>query len=224
MPNKRFILTLVAALLVAVGSSVRVPAYAGPSSDTLVALSEDEIAGLLFMREEEKLARDSYIVLGDLWGVPVFANIAESEQSHTDAVEKILIDYQIPDPVSDESDVGTFVDPELQTLYDDLMADGEDSEMAALYVGAAIEETDMEDILAWIELTSHEDITSVYESLLCGSRNHLRAFVQQIENRGVVYVAQVLTQEEVDAIVDSATERDCGGSREDDRNLWGASR
>ena len=148
--NKRFNLTLAAAMLVVVGSSIGVPAYAGQSSDTLVPLSESEIAGLLFMREEEKLARDSYIVLGDLWGVPVFSNIAESEQSHTDAVEKLLLYYQIPDPVSDESDVGTFVDPELQTLYDGLMADGEDSEMAALYVGAAIEETDMEDILAWI--------------------------------------------------------------------------
>jgi len=40
-----------------------------------------------------------------------------------------------------------------------------------------------------------------------GSRNHLRSFVGKIEEQGVVYEAQLLTQEEVDAIVDSPVER-----------------
>ncbi|GAW86023.1 hypothetical protein bplSymb_SCF01604P009 [Bathymodiolus platifrons methanotrophic gill symbiont] len=79
--------------------------------------------------------------------------------------------------------------------------------MDALYVGAFIEEVDMHDIEVAIDITSHEDIISVYEELLKGSRNHLRSFVSKIEAEGVVYKAQYLTQEEVDAIVDTSMER-----------------
>mgnify|MGYP003572460290 CR=1 FL=1 len=215
MLTKRRMAVLATALLVAAGSSYSVSAMARPGGGggggELVPLSVVEEAGLQFRREEEKLARDSYIVLGDLWGLPVFANISESEQSHMNGVKQMLGKYQVPDPISDESDVGNYVDPELQALFDELMAIGEDSVMAALYVGGAIEETDMEDIQHWIDLADHEDIISVYESLLCGSRNHLRAFVKQVENRGAVYQAQVLPQGVVDAIADSPTERDCGG-------------
>ena len=226
MLSKKWLPCLAAALLVAAGSSYVVSAGARPGgggSGELGTLSPDEKAGLLFMREEEKLARDSYMELGNLWGLPVFANIATSEQSHMDGVKKMLDKYQdqVEDPVSDESDVGNFVNPELQALFDALMADGEDSVMAALYVGGTIEETDMEDIQHWIDLTDHEDIIGVYESLLCGSRNHLRAFVKQIENRGAVYAAQVLPQEEVDAIADSPTERDCGNGG---GGSWGGGR
>ena len=214
MLTKRWTAVLATALLVVAGSGYSLsamgrPAGGGDDSETLT-LSVDEEAGLQFMREEEKLARDSYILLGDLWGLPVFANISDSEQSHMNGVKQMLDKYQVPDPVSDESDVGNFVDPELQALFDALMAAGEDSVMAALYVGGTIEETDMEDIQHWIDLADQEDIVGVYESLLCGSRNHLRAFVKQIENRGAVYEARVLPQDVVDAIADSPTERDCG--------------
>lgn len=214
MLNKRVIVSLASALLAVAGLSSTVPSIAAWGGGGAVApLSEDEIVGMKFMREEEKLARDSYLVLGDLWGVPVFGNIAGSEQKHMDAIKKLLDKYQVTDPVTDESDIGSFKDPELQPLYYDLMARGEGSLMAALMVGGEIEETDMQDIQAWIELADHSDIISVYESLMCGSRNHLRAFVKQVEMRGKVYQAQVLTQDEVDAIADSPTERDCGGNR-----------
>jgi len=33
---------------------------------------------ILFMREEEKLARDVYLAMDDLWDANVFANIAAS--------------------------------------------------------------------------------------------------------------------------------------------------
>ena len=41
-------------------------------------LTDAEIAGLKFMREEEKLARDAYLELFDAWGLVVFENIADS--------------------------------------------------------------------------------------------------------------------------------------------------
>lgn len=180
----------------------------GSSSD----LSAAEIANVLFMREEEKLARDSYIVLDDLWGQQIYANIAASEQQHMDAVKGLLDTYGLDDPVVDENDVGTFVNPDLAELFSDLMAQGQESALAGLNVGGIIEETDMHDIQAAIDEAAHADIIRVFENLLCGSRNHLRSFVKNIELSGSVYTATVLPQEEVDAIVNSPMEQ-CGRKR-----------
>lgn len=178
-------------------------------------LSATEIEYLTFMREEEKLARDVYLTFFERWGLVIFENIAASEQSHTNAVANMLDYYKLPDPVVDDT-VGVFVNEELAGLYsflvieaNDIDVDGDVDVMDALYIGALIEEVDMEDIQLAIDVTNHQDIKDLYETLMCGSRNHLRAYVGQIENRGDVYKAQVLSQEEVDAIVDSPMERDC---------------
>jgi len=214
MPYK--LLTLVLAVLLFAASA---PIGSAPWSgtDTNLPLSEEEIAGMLFMREEEKLARDTYILLFDQWNTNVFANIAKSEQQHMDAMQALLDTYGLDDPVqegtADELPVGVFVDQYLQAVFDVLVVRGMQSPLEALYVGANIEEVDMRDIQEWIELAHHADIESTYESLLCGSRNHLRTFVGLIEDQGVVYQAQVLSQEEVDVIVDSPIERDCGNDK-----------
>lgn len=178
----------------------------------LESLSQEEIDGLLFMREEEKVARDSYITLGESWRLVIFDNIASSEQSHMDALKKLLDKYGIQDPVI--PGVGEFTDHELQELYDVLMAWGLQSQMDGLYVGAAIEETDIIDIQHEIELARHEDIITTYERLMCGSRNHLRAFVRQIEANGGVYDPADDYFEDSDeyftSIAYSPMERDCG--------------
>jgi len=43
-------------------------------------LSETEREGLIMMREEEKLARDVYRTMFDMWGVKTFQNISYSNQ------------------------------------------------------------------------------------------------------------------------------------------------
>lgn len=163
------------------------------------------------MREEEKLARDSYWLLGEEWGLTIFENISVSEQQHMDAIKNLLDYYQLEDPVINESAPGGFVDAKLQELFDFLMAWGHQSLTDGLYVGAIIEETDIIDIQHAIERAGHADIISTYESLMCGSRNHLRAFVGQIELRGGVYIPFILPAAELEAIINSPMERDCGG-------------
>jgi len=181
--------------------------YAQPRNNNVSneALNSTEIESLLFMREEEKMARDVYIKMYAAWNNAVFDNIAQSEQEHMDAVKVLLDKYNLVDPVIDS--IGVFNDQELQILYDELLASGEVSHMEALYVGALIEEVDMRDLQEAIDSIENEDIISTYESLLKGSRNHLRSFVSTIEAKGIAYEAQFLTQEEVDAIVDSPMER-----------------
>lgn len=207
----RSLTVLLSSLLLAIASdAMGGRGGAGTGGGGSDSLSSDEVYYLKYMREEEKLARDSYLTLDGLWGLQVFANIAVSEQQHTDAVETLLDKYGVPDPVVDESDVGTFVNEELQALYFELMHMGEESTLAALNVGGLIEEKDMRDIQVAIDAADNSDIVRVYENLLCGSRNHLRAFVMNIELLGATYTASVLTQEEVDEIAYSPMER-CGG-------------
>ena len=105
-------------------------------------LTEEEINGLIFMREEEKLAHDVYIALYQTWGLSIFQNIANSEQTHTDTVKVLLDAYGIADPSANTAP-GEFVNPELQALYTQLVAQGSQSLTDALKVGAAIEEIDI---------------------------------------------------------------------------------
>lgn len=168
-------------------------------------LSTAESDGLLFMREEEKLAHDVYINLFDKWGARVFSNIAVSEQSHTDAILTLLERYNIADPVGTNAE-GVFVDGYLQDLYDNLVAQGSASLIDALLVGAAIEEIDLIDIQKLVdELEGNADIALVYENLMEGSRNHLRAFVRNLEKQGVTYQPQYLSQDVYDAIINAGS-------------------
>jgi hypothetical protein len=169
-------------------------------------LSDDEIAGLIFMREEEKLARDAYIEMFKIWNSNIFDNISKSEQTHTDAVLVLLEKYSITDPVGDNA-IGIFTDQALQSLYDTLVAQGFTSLIDALLVGAAIEEIDIIDIQVQVDnFVDNQDITLVYESLLKGSRNHLRSFVSNLEKQGIVYDPQYLSQQVYDEIVNSPME------------------
>ena len=177
--------------------------FTGSTAD----LTEDEIASLIFMREEEKLAKDVYLGLFDLWGTPIFQNIANSEQTHTDAVKRLLDTFGIKDP-ADNSPVGVFANEDLQNLYDELMVIGAQSLGDALKVGGAIEEIDILDLKESLEIIQNDEIQRVYENLLRGSENHLRAFTSNFERQtGETYQPQYLTQSDYDAILSNATSR-----------------
>jgi hypothetical protein len=178
----------------------------GGSSESEDALSPGEIADLQYMREEEKLARDVYLMLYAEWGSEIFSNIASSEQTHTDAVANTIERVGIEDPVVEDT-IGVFVDPRLAELYEDMVSEGSRSSISALHVGATIEEVDMVDIQAAINRAETDTIIELYESLLCGSRNHLRAFTSELANAGEPYEAQFLDAAEVEAIISSPREQ-----------------
>ena len=196
--------TLAAVLLTAT-----LTAGAGGSELTAGSVDTTEADYLAYVREEEKLARDVYITLYQAWGLAVFDNIAASEETHTTTVEDMIEKYRLTDPVADDT-VGVFVNPDLASLYTTLVTRGSQNSVEALYVGAAIEELDMIDLQAAIDATDNGDIRQLYENLMRGSRNHLRAYVTRIESLGIIYEAQYLTQEQVDEIVDSPVERGDG--------------
>ncbi len=159
-------------------------------------LTQAEIDGLLYMREEEKLARDVYMALYDKWGQSVFNTIASSEAKHMDSALDLIVAYGLEDPVAGKA-AGEFVNADLQALYDELVAQGSTSLVDALRVGAAIEEIDILDLRAHLAETEQTAITDVYTNLERASQNHLRAFVKQIERQsGADYEPQYMTAED----------------------------
>ena len=170
------------------------------------SVTEKEKLALIQMREEEKLARDVYTTLGAIYNVPTFANIARSEQTHTDAIKALLVKYNIPDPVTNNA-VGVFSSKDMQKLYDTLVAQGKKSLTDALVVGATVEDLDIYDIDKFMKETTKTDILSVYANLQKGSRNHLRAFVSNIQSQGGTYTPVYITQDAYTAIITSPQER-----------------
>jgi hypothetical protein len=214
------LISLLAVTLVACGGVASVSAGALASDDALASsnaaaadgLSAEEAEGILYMREEEKLARDVYRTLYEQWGLPVFQNIANSEQAHMEAIKTLIDRYGLDDPVADH-DVSEFSNPTLQSLYDELTASGRESLAAALRVGTTIEEIDIIDLEEYLSQTDEADIARVYENLMRGSRNHLRAFVSALgRQEGETYAPQYLDQETYEEIVGAYVEPRGNGS------------
>lgn len=184
---------------------------AGTLATTLAAyplqsLSAAEADSLAFMREEEQLAHAVYAASAARWpALPIFSNIAASETTHTSAVKALLDRYQLADPLAGLP-TDAFRTPAFQTLYADLVAASSASLVGALKVGVQIEELDIRDIVAQQAGIDNADILFVYDMLLRGSRNHLRAYMKTLTQQGGSYTPQYLSQTEFDAIVNSPME------------------
>ena len=167
----------------------------------LPGLSEAEVDGLQFMREEEKVARDVYSLFYTFYNIPVFNNISGSEQWHMDQILTLLNRYGINDPAA-QTLPGEFTQEELQTLYQSLIDFGSGSLVDGLYTGAVIEEVDILDLEEQIQLTTHSDIETTYRNLQWASGNHLKAFVRQLSFHGITYEPVLLDPETYQAIID----------------------
>jgi hypothetical protein len=172
------------------------------------SISEAEIEMLNYMREEEKLARDVYLAMHELYNIPIFRNISKSEQHHMNQVLCLLQHYNLPDPAS--PDTGVFNNSELQELYDNLLEQGSVSLVEGLTAGATIEDKDIFDLENDMQNTANPAILNIFGKLSCASGNHIRSFSAWLENKGVTYVPQYLTQEEYDAII-ALPHQFCGG-------------
>ncbi len=144
---------------------------------TAAPVAESSTSTLLFMIEEEKLAHDVYVTLGGLWGSNIFSNISQSEATHQQELLALFDSRAITDPRS--SAVGVFVNPDLQKLYDQLIAQGSVSRSAAMQVGITIENKDISDLGVAVAAEHDQAVIAVYEQLLKGSENHLAAFQSQ---------------------------------------------
>lgn len=137
-------------------------------------LTEAQVADLVFMANEEKMAHDVYAALADLHDMRLFSNIAASEARHFEAVNTVLERYgQDTFELNDD-----FTDSVLESLCTELLEQAGDDQAAAMAVGLTIEGTDIADLqsrMAELESTA-PDAYQLYTHLLAGSENHLQAF------------------------------------------------
>jgi hypothetical protein len=158
-------------------------------------ITDKEKASVLRMREEEKMARDVYMIMNDKWDHQVFSHISESEIYHMSQMKLWVDKFSLDDPVTRNNDKrGVFTDQSLQKLYDELTASGLQSKEAAFRAGAKVEEVDILDLKAALAETSNTDLQSTYKYLIHASENHLRAFVRNLEALGINYTPVVMTQ------------------------------
>ena len=178
---------LVSALLLTLGAGAIMaqgPGNAVHSPEDIVndypaaELSEKQIADLEFMYEEEKLARDLYSRLGEEWNLPAFANISQSEAQHMAALEALFAKYDLEKPAAAP---GEYNSSELAAAYDEFLARGLESEVAALELGKELELKDIAD-LEEVMIATPEDFKAVYANLKAGSENHLAAFDKVANN------------------------------------------
>ncbi|WP_320129120.1 DUF2202 domain-containing protein [uncultured Sphaerochaeta sp.] len=202
---KRMSKVLLMALVL--GSTTLLALVAEPISEeqntpVSISVTQEETGseGILYMREEEKLARDVYLSLYETWGIKTFANIARSEQTHMDAVASLIQAQGLVDPVAG-SVVGEFKNPDLAALYDQLIAKGTVSPQQALAVGALIEDLDIHDLENYLSKTDDSASIVVYTNLLKGSENHMRSFIRQLDRYNLTYEPEYISQERLNGIL-----------------------
>ena len=138
-------------------------------------LSVEQRNDLKFMWEEEKLARDVYITLGQQYSeLRIFKNISKAEQRHMDAIKVLTDKYNITIP-SDYS-IGKFKTPAFQDLYKKLITQGSSSIEDAIDVGYSIEVLDIKDLKERLNESSPKDMEFVFTRLIKASYKHKRAF------------------------------------------------
>jgi len=181
-------------------------------SQQTISLTQQERDAIVYMREEEKLARDVYDSMFVKWGGNPFGNIRYSEQVHMDRMKTLITTYQLQDPVNQTGDVhGKFVSRLMQQYYNDLAATGSQSFTAALKVGAKIEELDIADLEARIQQAQQQDIINSFGFLKMASHSHLRAFVRRLKMEGVSYEPVILSKAAFNKIIDSENRKGgCG--------------
>ena len=172
-------------------------AAAGAAVATLTAREKDS---LIFIWEEEKAARDLYNGLYEKNNMTIFLDLVRSESSHMDQARTVMEKHGLTLPLDEP---GVFQNQTLQEIHDQLLAEGLQSDQDALTVAAIFEEISIVDLEKELLASQAEDVRTVYDGLLAGSRKHLRSYVSDLEGQGIEYQPRYLEAEQFQEIVKS---------------------
>jgi len=193
----KFLVILVAALGLAICNQT---SAANPQLDQYDQSLDTYMAWqLMYLHDQEKLARDINRTFYYTWGKPIFASIAESEQRHMNVLRAIL-DYYYLSALVETDEVGVFGAHHHTEAFTDLVNQGEVSLTEAYRAVGYLEEWDIREIRGSIEFTQDQALIDTFSNLLAGARNHLRVFAARSNSLGYAYQAQMLKQSEVDDI------------------------
>ena len=162
-------------------------------------LTYEQKYALAYMWNEEKMAKDLYLALNQLYPNNTLYNIAtRSETEHEAAVENLAKAYDInltnldnfegnfSEEELEKYGPGEFFIPEVQETYNVLYKKGSNSLVDALKVGCMVEVTDVDDLNKWLDVVKDQPaIVTVFENLRSGSYSHYWAFDTALKNLGV---------------------------------------
>ena len=168
-----------------------------------ISLSDSEAASIMALITEEKLALDVYSALADEFDLGILDNLEAAETIHLGALTDLAEKYDLDTSVADLGE-GVFNNESFQDLYNELVAQGSQSQEAALEVIALIEEMDISDLIDYSEGVDNQDISAVYTMLQNGSETNLAAVLNLLQDLKVDYSAQELTQDQIDAILEQS--------------------
>lgn len=193
--------------------------------DAATTLDFNEQTHLVFICEEEKLARDVYHLFSRRFPeLGVFAELEAAKESGRCTVEELLRRYRVSIPRVNDN-VGVFswgiYGRHFTEKFLVLSNQGSLNPLSALYAGAFIEELNIIDInqcpkvivdvdngindasACGMKYTDNPAIRAAYDELLAESRRHLQILVNNIEQRTGPgsYRAQLLQPEDLASIV-----------------------
>lgn len=163
-------------------------------------LTTEEIDGIKYIRESEKLSRDIYSTFYDTWELEVFNNLYLIEKTHSKAMKNTLIKYDIKDSIEEDT-VGDFPSPYFQRLYDDFIKKGDKSFYEAIYIAATIEEMAIYDLKEYKAKIENKEISKLFLNLEYGSIGNLRKLNNELETFGMTYEARYITPAELRVIL-----------------------
>lgn len=169
-------------------------------------IDREERQNLENTRQFEKLARDILSNFYHKYDLEIFGDIADSEQTHMDAMKVLLDRYEIEDPI-DEDTPGIFSEETLNDLYQDLLDESGPELWEPLAIGAFLEEMSIHYLEESMDENDNEDIEVIYTAMRNASINHFRALVIETEEESDdVYTPQYLSEEEFDEIMNREDE------------------
>ncbi|HEX6915700.1 MAG TPA: DUF2202 domain-containing protein [Chitinophagaceae bacterium] len=163
-------------------------------------LTSSEKQSVLKKWQEEKMSHELYKLFAAKWEAPVFSNISASETMHMQHVKDLAITYNMENELSVETE-GVFADKEVNKRYNEFKTSGEKSLVDALKAGAAIEESDILFLKKEIAGTTQAELKRTYRMLLQASQNHLRAFVRNMKQQGIVYTPVILDRQSFEQLM-----------------------
>jgi hypothetical protein len=140
-------------------------------------LTDQQLADLLYLSEEEKMARDICAVFWEKHDIVLFETVMNTEQRHMDMIRNAKARHGIK-KVADRSKAGVYTNQKLQDIYTEMTDKHDTTFHKALLNSALITETailGLRDAIS--ELNGNQPkLAKVYDTLLDDSENHLRIF------------------------------------------------
>jgi hypothetical protein len=152
---------------------------------------------VLYLIEQEKLARDLYGVLDTIWVTDVFNRMVNDELQHMDKLSAVAAEFMIDVPNHfNEYKPGQFVNADLRTLYLDLLADANFSLEDAYRACANLEERKIMNLRTALKEPNFDLEIATYKTLLIGAEDNLKFFIRALVEMNSGYLPILMSESE----------------------------